>query len=138
MLQAVLVKSTDADDALDWVSPAIMSAIALGGRVGAHIRIGNCEPRELVAERGFGNIKPNRDLNFEDLSGLKYGLSMRLGVSTRHAITLTRSLMSEEKGLHPGAIIFGNCLISVAGLGDGNELMACLLAERLGVLYVPT
>lgn len=138
MLQAVLITSSDAEAALDWASPAIMSTIALGGRVGAYIRIGNREPNEDLAERGFGKFGSRKDLDFEKLSELKYGLSRREGISTRHALTLPRILMPEEKKLHQGAVVFGKCVIAVAGLGDGNELMACLLAERLGVLYVPS
>lgn len=137
MLKKVEVTSVDAERALDYVSPIIMSLVAVGAIHGAYIRIGDRESGERLAERGYGTVMPRHDLDFKILSEQKYAVVNQRGISMRAALGQPHVLGLGECKLHPGALLFGTYIISVAGLNNGSEMMAFVLAQYLDVLYVP-
>ncbi len=137
MVKEVEVTAADAENALDSVSPIIMGLVAVGAHKGAYVRIGNRTSGERLAERGFGVVKPQENLDYKDLSGQKYSVVFKRGVSMRYALNNPAMLDPNERKLHRGAFLFGDCIIAVAGLGDSSETIAFVLAQYLGLLYVP-
>ena len=99
---------------------------------GAVIGIAWRHPSEILCVRTFEE-REDWICDFEELTKLKITLTRRTGSSTRTDLELAgMKLLPEERGLHPGAIVFNKQLIvASSGFGAMNEHFSNLIGERI-------
>lgn len=133
MLQTSIHTPLRITGVMDELHERLEQAALEGPNGGAFIGIAWKDPSQILCVRSFGE-RANWVRPFDELTELKIGLARRLGVSTRSVLShAPRQLLPEERGLHPGALIFngGRLIVASSGFGIENEPFSMMIGERL-------